>query len=108
MALISEIEPIELKHRLRRGDQLRLLDVREPEEVALAAFPGAVHLPMDDVPSQASRLDKAAEWVIICHHGIRSAQVASYLARIGFERVSNLVGGIDLWSLTVDQSIPRY
>jgi len=108
MAVISEIEPIELKLRLTRGDQLLLLDVREPEEVAIAPFPGAVHLPMNEVPSRLHGLDIAAEWVIVCHHGIRSAQVAMYLARMGFERVANLTGGIDRWSLTVDQSVPRY
>ncbi|MBV8359833.1 MAG: rhodanese [Deltaproteobacteria bacterium] len=105
---MGEIEPIELKRRLACGDQIRLLDVREPEEVAFAPFPGALHLPMADLPLQLSELDADAEWVIICHHGIRSAQVAMYLARMGFERIANLTGGIDRWSLTVDQSVPRY
>jgi rhodanese-related sulfurtransferase len=108
MAVIGEIEPVELKRRLACGDPLRLLDVREPEEIALAPFPGALHLPMGDVPSRLSELDADAEWVIICHHGIRSAQVAMYLARMGFERVANLSGGIDQWSLTIDPSVPRY
>jgi rhodanese-related sulfurtransferase len=108
MADIGEIGPAELKHRLARGDQLRLLDVREPEEIAQAPFPGALHVPIGDVPSRVSELDPDAEWVIVCHHGIRSAQVATYLARMGFERVANLSGGIDQWSLTVDPSIPRY
>jgi rhodanese-related sulfurtransferase len=108
MAVIGEIEPIELKRRLACGDQIRLLDVREPEEVAFAPFPGARHLPMADVLSHVDELDASAEWVIICHHGIRSAQVAMYLARMGFEHVSNLTGGIDQWSLTVDESVPRY
>jgi rhodanese-related sulfurtransferase len=108
MAVIDEIEPIELKRRLMRGDQLFLLDVREPEEVALAPFPDALHVPMGDVPARVGELDSAAEWVIICHHGIRSAQVALYLARTGFERVANMIGGIDRWSQTVDESVPRY
>jgi rhodanese-related sulfurtransferase len=108
MAIIAEIEPVELKRRLACGDRLSLLDVREPEEVSLAAFPGALHLPMGDLSSHLGDLDKNAEWVIICHHGIRSAQVAMYLGRMGFERVVNLTGGIDLWSLTVDQSVRRY
>lgn len=103
-----EIEPNELKQRLMRGDRLRLLDVREAEEVATASFPGALHLPMGEVPSQIQALDAAEEWVVICHHGIRSAQVAAYLARKGFQRVANLTGGIDRWSLTVDHSVPRY
>jgi rhodanese-related sulfurtransferase len=108
MAVIGEIEPIELKRRLAGGDQIHLLDVREPEEVAFARFPGARHLPMADVPSHLDELDANGEWVVICHHGIRSAQVAVYLARMGFERVANLIGGIDRWSLTVDRSLPRY
>jgi rhodanese-related sulfurtransferase len=108
MALVGDIDPIELKERLMRGDDLRLLDVREPEEVAIAPFPDALHLPMNEIPSQIQALDAAAEWVVVCHHGIRSAQVAMYLARMGFERVANLTGGIDRWSLTVDKSVPRY
>lgn len=108
MTVIGEIEPVELKRRLTCGDHIRLLDVREPEELAFARFPGALHLPMGDVPSHLNELDTDAEWVIICHHGVRSAQVAIYLTRMGFERVANLSGGIDQWSLTVDQSVPRY
>jgi rhodanese-related sulfurtransferase len=108
MAEICEIEAAELKQRLDRGDELVVLDVREPEEVALASFPAAMHIPMGDIPSRMTELDPDAEWVIVCHHGIRSAQVAMYLARMGFERVSNLSGGIDAWSLTVDPSTPRY
>jgi rhodanese-related sulfurtransferase len=108
MAVAGDIDPIELKERLMRGDDLRLLDVREPEEVAIAPFPDALHLPMNEIPSQIQALDAAAEWVVVCHHGIRSAQVAMYLARMGFERVANLTGGIDRWSLTVDKSVPRY
>ena len=108
MAVVGDIDPIELKERLMRGDDLRLLDVREPEEVAIAPFPDALHLPMNEIPSQIQGLDAAAEWVVLCHHGIRSAQVAMYLARMGFERVANLTGGIDRWSLTVDRSVPRY
>jgi rhodanese-related sulfurtransferase len=108
MAVIGEIEPIELNQRLASGDRICLLDVREPEEVALASFPGARHLPMDEVPSRLGELDSDAEWVIVCHHGVRSAQVAIYLARMGFGRVANLLGGIDRWSLTVDRTVPRY
>jgi rhodanese-related sulfurtransferase len=108
MPPVCEIEPLELKRRLTCSDRLRLLDIREPEEIAVAPFPGALHLPMDELPSRVRELDPAEEWVIICHHGIRSAQVAMYLAQMGFERVANLIGGIDRWSVMVDESIPRY
>jgi rhodanese-related sulfurtransferase len=108
MADIGEIQPVELARRLAQGDRFLMLDVREAEELAAAPFPGALHVPMGDVPSRVTELDPGAEWVIVCHHGIRSAQVAMYLARMGFERVSNLSGGIENWSLTVDPSVPRY
>ncbi len=108
MRELAEIEPAELKRRLARGEKLRVLDVREPEEVAIAPFPNALNVPMGEIPSRANELDRDEEWVVICHHGIRSAEVAAYLARRGFQHVANLAGGIDRWSLTVDHSVPRY
>jgi rhodanese-related sulfurtransferase len=108
MADIGEIEPAELKARRERGDMVVVLDVREPEEIAIAPFPDAIHIPMGDIPSRLTELNPDSEWVVVCHHGVRSAHVAMYLARMGFERVSNLNGGIDAWSLTADPSTPRY
>jgi rhodanese-related sulfurtransferase len=108
MAEVGEIDPVSLKQRLDRGEQLVVIDVREPEEIAIAAFPGAVHIPMGDIPSRIGDIDPDSEIVVVCHHGIRSAQVAGYLARLDFERVLNLSGGIDAWSIEVDPSIPRY
>jgi rhodanese-related sulfurtransferase len=108
MAELGEIFPRQLKARIDGGDRPLILDVREPEEVALAAFPQATHIPMGEVPSRLAELDPDRETVVVCHHGIRSAQVAGYLARMGFERVLNLIGGIDAWSATVDPEVPRY
>ena len=108
MAHIGEIESAQLKQRLDRGDAVNILDVREPAEVELAPFPAALHVAMGEIPARLAELDAGAEWVVVCHHGIRSAQVAMYLARMGFERVSNLSGGIEQWSLTVDPATPRY
>jgi rhodanese-related sulfurtransferase len=108
MAELGEIFPRQLQQRMERGDTPLVLDVREPEEVALAPFPQARHIPMGEVPSRLAELDPERETVVVCHHGIRSAQVAGYLARMGFERVLNLTGGIDAWSVSVDPSVPRY
>ncbi len=105
---LSEIFPRQLKQRMETGDRPIILDVREPVEVALAAFPDAVHIPMGEVPTRLSELDPLRETVVMCHHGIRSAQVAGYLATRGFVRVLNLTGGIDAWSVSVDSSVPRY
>jgi len=108
MPEIGEIDSVSLKARLDRGEPMFVLDVREPVEIELAPFPGAHHIPMGDIPSRLTELDPEREIVVVCHHGIRSAQVAMYLARTGFERVLNLSGGIDAWSETADPSTPRY
>ena len=108
MAQIDEIAPADLKARIDRGDRPFILDVREPEEVAVAAFPHATHIPMGDIPSRLIELDPDRETIVVCHHGVRSAQVAMYLARMGFEHAVNLIGGIDAWSEEVDPSTPRY
>lgn len=108
MAEVTEISPRTLKERLDRGGKLFVLDVREPEEVALVPFPRAINIPMGDIPSRLSELDPDRETVVVCHHGIRSAQVAKWLGRMDFERVVNLIGGIDAWSLTADPATPRY
>jgi rhodanese-related sulfurtransferase len=105
---IGAIVPTALKARLDRGERVFILDVREQSEISLAPFPGATHIPMGDIPSRLTELDPDLEIVVVCHHGVRSAQVAMYLARMGFERVLNLSGGIDAWSETADPTTPRY
>jgi rhodanese-related sulfurtransferase len=106
--MLTQITPPELDEQLRAGRAFVLLDVREPEEVAIAGLRGAVHIPMGDVPARLQELDPDAEIVVVCHHGIRSASVAGFLAQRGFACVLNLAGGIDAWSRTVDPSVPRY
>jgi len=108
MSAVDEITPVDLKARIDRGERPFILDVREPEEVALAAFPDATNIPMGELPARMSELDPDRETIIVCHHGIRSAQVAIYLARMGFQRAVNLTGGIDAWSAVADPAVPRY
>ena len=104
---LSEIDPIELKRRLLKGDKPTILDVREPWEIATASIPGTVNIPMGEIPSRLGELNPDREIIVMCHHGVRSAQVAMFLARSGFAQVLNLTGGIDDWS-EVDPSVPRY
>jgi len=85
-----------------------LLDCREPEELAIARIPGAVHVPMGDIPGRLPHLDPDLETIVFCHHGVRSLSVAAFLVTNGFARVSSLSGGIDAWSTDVDPSVPRY
>ena len=104
----GSITPKEFGERVRGGEDLLLVDVREPEEYELARVEGARLLPLSLFNEWAPTLDPERPTVFLCHHGIRSAQVCAYLSRQGFEKVYNLSGGIDRWSADVDSSIPRY
>ena len=85
-----------------------LLDVREAWEVETAALPGVLHIPMHDVPARLQELDSEAEIVCVCHHGMRSMQVAQFLEHHGCSRVFNLSGGMDAVSRSVYPHIPVY
>ena len=104
----ERIEPRALADRIQRGDALVLLDVREPDEVALCSIRGSLSIPMGSVPARRGELDPQAEIDCICHHDVRSARVAGWLASQGFGRVLNLVGGIDRWAEDVDPAMTRY
>jgi rhodanese-related sulfurtransferase len=89
-----------------------LLDVREAWEVAVASIQidGAEsrHIVMGEIPARLTELDPDRPVLCICHHGMRSAQVAHFLVRQGFATVYNLAGGIAAWSEQVDPAVPRY
>jgi rhodanese-related sulfurtransferase len=102
------ITPAELQERRERGGKVLLIDVREPEEYELAHVEGAHLLPLSRFNEWGASLDPEAETIVMCHHGIRSAQVCAYLARQGFKNLSNLEGGIDRWSCEIDRNVPRY
>lgn len=98
----------ELKQRMEGDAAPLLLDVREDWEYRHARIDGSLHIPMGEIPGRAGELAPEAEIVVICHHGMRSAQVAHYLNRLGFTSVYNLTGGIDAWSREVDPEVPLY
>ncbi len=102
------ITPKELRARLDKGDKLVLLDVREPWEHALAKLEGSVLIPLGTLPQSLGKLDRDAEIIAYCHHGMRSADATGFLLQQGFGNVKNLVGGIDAWSVQVDGSVARY
>ncbi len=101
------IRPRELKRRLDDGDRPQLLDVREPWEFALARIEGSTLIPLAQLPDRVSELDPAAETVVVCHHGARSAYAARALDQTGFARVLNLEGGLDAYA-DLDESMLRY
>ncbi|NHZ98527.1 rhodanese-like domain-containing protein [Massilia sp. CCM 8734] len=85
-----------------------LLDVRENWEFETCQIEGSTQIAMNTIPARIEELDEEAEIVCICHHGARSMQVAAFLERNGFTRVTNLSGGIHAWALQVDSTMPRY
>jgi rhodanese-related sulfurtransferase len=104
----DDLTPADLAARRARGDAVMVLDVREPWEYDLASLPDSTLIPLSTLPTAANRLDRDVEYVVLCHHGMRSEMAANWLRAQGFTKVRNLTGGIDAWSVEVDASIPRY
>ena len=106
--MMIELSPIELKQRLERHEPLVLLDVRQDWETRLCRLDNALHIPIEEIELRSDELDPAAEIVVYCHQGVRSAAVAEYLRGLGFPNARNLAGGLDAWARTVDPSMRRY
>ncbi|MEO8575479.1 MAG: molybdopterin-synthase adenylyltransferase MoeB [Gemmatimonadales bacterium] len=105
---IYDISPLELDERLRRGDDLQLIDVREEWEWQIARIPGAHLIPLGQIEDAASTLDPKRDVVLYCKVGVRSLYAAEALAQAGFTRLGNLSGGILRWSQEVDPAVLRY
>jgi rhodanese-related sulfurtransferase len=112
-ANLVEISVDALARRIAEADApLQLIDVREPQEIAIAALPNFQVFSlsqsaewMETLPTQ---LDPHGETYVMCHHGMRSAQMCQWLTQQGFTNVKNIAGGIDAYARAVDASIPRY
>ncbi len=102
-----EISAAELKRRFDAREDFMLLDVREPDELAVASVAGATAIRMAEIPANVASLPSDRPIVVMCHHGGRSAQVTGYLNAAGFPNAVNLDGGIDAWS-ALDPAVPRY
>ena len=107
--MIRQLTVSELKQKLdQEPDKLVVLDVREPWERNVCELLGAITIPMREVPARTAELPKDVEIAVLCHHGIRSQQVALYLERVGFDKLHNVVGGIAAWAREVDTKMPTY
>jgi rhodanese-related sulfurtransferase len=86
-----------------------VIDVRESWEYATASIHGSYHIPMGEIPARARReLSPEEHLVIVCHHGVRSMNVAIWLQNQGYKHVQSMRGGIESWSATVDPAVPHY
>jgi len=103
------ITPIELKARLDKGEDIRVIDVREADEWAIARLPQAELIPLSRFQQLAMpQLDPDEMIVLYCHHGMRSARAQDYLKGQGYKNILNLTGGIDAWALQIDPTMKRY
>jgi rhodanese-related sulfurtransferase len=108
-ALDYEIAVEDLKALRDAGDDVMLLDVREPWEFATAKIADSKLIPMGDIPARFNQeLDPEEHIVVVCHHGVRSMNVTAWLRQQGFEKVQSLRGGIDRWSRQIDPTVPVY
>jgi adenylyltransferase/sulfurtransferase len=106
-ATIPSIQPEDLKRRLDGGEDIFVLDVREPHEYQICNLHGHL-IPLGDLPQRVHELDSSSEIVVHCKSGARSAKAVDFLRKSGFMRVSNLTGGILAWADRIDPSLPKY
>ncbi|MDT8067708.1 MAG: molybdopterin-synthase adenylyltransferase MoeB [Terriglobia bacterium] len=104
---IPEIQPQELKRRLDAGEDIFVLDVREPHEYQICNIGGYL-IPLGDLPKRVSELETSREIVAHCKSGVRSGKAVDFLQKAGFGKVKNLAGGILAWSEQVDPTVPKY
>jgi len=102
-----EISVEELKARLDQGDDLFVLDVREPQEYEIVNMNGYL-IPLGELPKRVHELDSSREIIVHCQRGGRSARAVELLKQMGFRKIKNLLGGIDAWAARIDPSLPRY
>lgn len=107
---MQQISAVQLAEWLRDESRAKpvLLDVREPWEFETCKIEGSQSLPMRSIPQRLAELDAGAEIVTICHHGMRSQQVAAFLEQNGFRQLYNLQGGVAAWAAQVDPKMPTY
>jgi adenylyltransferase/sulfurtransferase len=104
---IPQLSVHDLKRRLDAGDDLFILDVREPFEYQIANIGGKL-IPQNDVPQRLGEIDRNREIVVQCKSGRRSQRIAEYLKESGYSNVVNLAGGILAWSDQIDPTVPKY
>ena len=105
---MKQISPEELKQYLDEGNAPTLLDVRETWEYQICHIDHSINICMALIPARLAELKPDQEIVVICHHGVRSLQIASYLEDMGYTNISNLEGGIDAWARTVEPVMAQY
>ena len=106
--MIDEISVEDLRRWRDEGKTFVLLDVREPEEVAIVRLADSTWIPMREIPQRIGELDPAVPVAVMCHHGGRSERVAAFLTARGFAQAVNVEGGINAYAERIEPSLARY
>ena len=104
---IPQLSVKELKRRIDAGEDVYLIDVREPYEYKIAQIGGKL-IPQNEEPQRLAEIDRDREVIVHCHSGVRSQRIAEFLKQAGYPRVVNLAGGILAWSDEIDPKVPKY
>ncbi len=104
---VPQITVKELKRRIDAGEEVYILDVREPWEYKIAQIGGKL-IPQNEVPQRLAEIDREREVIVHCQAGVRSQRIAEFLKQQGYPRVANLAGGIRAWSEEIDPKVPKY
>lgn len=106
--MIDEISVEDLRRWRDEGKTFVLLDVREPEEVAIVRLADSTWIPMREIPQRIGELDPAVPVAVMCHHGGRSERVAAFLTARGFAQAVNVEGGINAYAERIEPTLARY
>jgi len=108
MSQVRQISVQELSRLLSGPNPPCVVDVRENWELAIASLPGAIHIPLNQIPLRLKELDASREIITLCKAGGRSQMAAEFFLAHGYDRIANLTGGIDAWAREVDPSMNTY
>ncbi len=93
---MKQITAEELEQKIKGGEKVNIIDVREADEVAMGKIPGAKHIPLGEISNRLVEMDKKQHYYMVCRSGARSSHACSYLMQMGFN-VTNMVGGMNDW-----------
>jgi sulfur-carrier protein adenylyltransferase/sulfurtransferase len=105
---VPSVTAEELKEMQDRGEEVTLLDVREPHEWTISQLPGSVTIPLGALPQRFSELKREGDLIVYCRSGGRSAQAVQFLRQMGYAGAKNLIGGINHWAEAIDPSMRKY
>ena len=105
---MQEKTPLEVNEMIKKNPILKIIDVREQWEYDKCHIDNSTHIPMGKIPDSIDQFKDKYEYVIVCHHGIRSRTVALYLEQKGVKNLYNLMGGLEQWSDDVDSTVEKY